>query len=69
MENKYYYSLGLVGYEMWAIPHDSDHLMVQYVGTQREYPARKYKIQATPSGRMFVRPDGRRIYLDETIRC
>lgn len=67
MRQNYYYSMGLVGYEMWSIPNDSEHLMVLYVGTQPEQIARKYKIQTTPGGRMFVRPNGRRIYLDETL--
>ena len=66
--NKYYYSLGLVGYELWSVSNDDEHLMVLYVGTQREQFARKHKIQYTPGGRAFVRPHGRRIYLDEALR-
>lgn len=66
---KYYYSLGLAGYEIWPVEGDSDHLMAQFVGTDKHYPARKYKIQETPGGRAFIRPDNRRIYLDEALCC
>ena len=68
MENKGYYSMGLCGYEMWLDPDDNDRMMVQFVGTDNEHKPRSYKIQETMSGRMFVRPDGRRIYLDEVLR-
>lgn len=66
---KYYYSMGLVGYEIWPIDGDNEHLMAQFVGTKAEYPARKYHVQVTPGGRAFIRPDNRRIYLDEALRC
>ena len=69
MSQKFYYSLGLTGYEPWAVPNDDEHLMVLYVGTQREQIARKHKIQYTSGGRAFVRTYGRRIYLDEALRA
>lgn len=65
---KGYYSLGLTGYELWQDPQDMDRMMVLFVGTQREQKARSYRIQQTHAGRMFVRPNGRRIYLDEVMR-
>ncbi len=65
---KGFYSLGLVGYELWTDPNDCDRMMVLYVGTQREQVARSYKVQMTPKGRPYVRPHGRRIYLDLVLR-
>ena len=64
-----YYSLGLTGYEVWDDPDAAgERMMVLFVGTQREQRARSYKIQTTAGGRAFVRPNGRRVYLDECIR-
>lgn len=66
---KGYYSLGLCGYEIWTDESDPDYMMVLFVGLEREQIARRYKICETPSGRLFVRPNGRRIYLDLVMRC
>lgn len=60
-----YYSLGLTGYEIGI--KDDETALVLYVGTQREQIAKPYKIQYGTSGRAFVRPYGRRIYLDECL--
>lgn len=62
-----YYSLGLCGYEIWDSDNDSDKLNCLFVGTNREQIAREYKIQYMPNGRPFIRPNGRRIYLDEVL--
>ena len=73
-----YYSMGLCGYELWVNDDDllDDTMHVLFVGTNREQKARRYKIQvrnkdglANTGHRQFVRPHGRRIYLDECIRC
>lgn len=71
MADKYYYSLGLAGYEIRPIPDGNDHLLVRFlvVGEETERKARKYKIQYTPGGRAFIRTDGRRVYLDEAFRA
>ncbi len=61
------YSLGITGYELWSDPDNSDRLMVLFVGTQREQIAKSYKVLQTRSGRQFVRPYGRRIYLDQCL--
>ena len=66
-ERKGYYSMGLAGYEVWPDPENHEKLMARFVGTEKEHPARSYKIQETRSGKMFIRPDGRRIYLDEIL--
>lgn len=59
------YSLGITGYELWNDPDNPDRLMVLFAGTQREQIAQSYKVLQTKSGRQFVRPYGRRIYLDQ----
>lgn len=59
------YSLGITGYELWTDPDNTDRLMVLHVGTQREQIAKSYKVCRTRNGRQFVRPYGRRIYLDQ----
>lgn len=68
---KYYYSLGLAGYELWVDDDDlrDDTIHVLFVGTQREQVARRYKLQNrnTRHPRSFVRVYGRRIYLDECM--
>lgn len=61
------YSLGITGYELWNDPANPDRLMVLSVGTQREQIAKSYKVCQTRSGRQFVRPYGRRIYLDQCL--
>ncbi len=61
------YSLGITGYELWSDPDAPDHLMVLYVGTQREQTAKSYKVRQTRNGRQFVQPYGRRIYLDQCL--
>ena len=61
---KGYYSLGLVGYEVEPI--DEETVLVTYTGEEDPKPKR-YKIQYT-DGRPFVRPYGRRIYLDQCLR-
>jgi len=61
------YSLGITGYELWSDPDIPDHLMVLYVGTQREQTAKSYKVRQTRNGRQFVQPYGRRIYLDQCL--
>lgn len=69
---KGYYSMGLCGYELWVDEDDlrDDTMHVLFVGTDREQKAKRYKIQFTPNGkRQFVRPNRRRIYLDDCIRC
>ena len=65
---KAFYSLGITGYELWSELDNPDRLMVLYVGTQREQIARSYKIRRTKSGRSFVQPNGRRIYLDQCLK-
>lgn len=67
MAKSYYYPLGsgITGYDIWRCSDDADYAMVLYVGTQRELIAHKYKVQHTPGGRPYVRPNGRRIYIDE----
>lgn len=65
---KGYYSLGLCGYKIWPDPEDEERLMALFVGVEENQIARSYKIQESGSGRLFIRPYGRRIYLDETIR-
>ena len=65
---KGYYSLGLCGYEIWPDPEDNERMMAKFVGTSTDHRAVSYKIQETPSGRSFIRPDRRRIYLDEVLR-
>lgn len=69
---KYYYSLGLTGYELWVDDDDvrDNTIHVLFVGTQREHVARRYKIQSRNkvNVRQFVRVYGRRIYLDECMR-
>ena len=67
MTKSFYYPTGngITGYNVWRYRDDADHVMVLYVGTQREQLAHKYKVQHTPGGRPFVRPNGRRIYIDE----
>lgn len=65
------YSLGLTGYELWVNEDDlrDDTMHVLYVGAQPEQIARRYKIQNRNKvkPRMFVRVNGRRIYLDECL--
>ncbi len=63
----YFYSLGITGYELWSDPNFPGHLMVLYVGTQREQIGRRYKVRQTKGGRQFVQPNGRRIYLDQCL--
>lgn len=69
---KGYYSLGLTGYEIWATEEDvrDGKLHVLYVGATKEQIARRYKVQDrnVRKFRPFVRPNGRRIYLDEALR-
>lgn len=62
-----YYSLGLTGYDLWDDPNDPGRIMALYIGSQREQIAHSYKIQKTLAGRLFVRPNRRRIYLDEVL--
>lgn len=62
------YSMGLCGYEIWDDPNDSDRMMARFIGGSKEYKDRSYTVQFTPAGRAFIRPDGRRIYLDEVLR-
>ena len=62
---KAYYSLGLTGYEIWPDPKNPNRMMALYVGTQQEQIARSYKVHVTRGGRCFIRPYGRKIYLDE----
>ncbi len=71
MADKYYYSLGLAGYEIRPIPDDNDHLLARFLvmGEETEHKTRKYKIQYTPGGRAFIRPDRRRVYLDKAYRA
>lgn len=66
--NKGVYSLGLCGYEIWADPENRDHMMAQFIGGEKEYKPRSYSVQYTPAGRAFIRPDRRRVYLDEVLR-
>lgn len=61
------YSLGITGYELWNCPDAPGYLMVLYVGGQKEQIARRYKVHRTASGRQFVQPHGRRIYLDQCV--
>lgn len=63
-----YYSLGLTGYEIWPDPKNPGRMMALYVGSGQEQVARSYKIHVSLSGRPFIRPYGRRIYLDEVLR-
>ncbi len=63
----YFYSLGITGYELWGDPNFPGHLMVLYVGTQREQIGKRYKVRQTKGGRQFVQPNGRRIYLDQCL--
>ena len=67
MAKSYYYPTGsgITGYDIWRCNDDADYVMVLYVGAQREQIAHKYKVQHTPGGRPYVRPNGRRIYIDE----
>ena len=67
MERKGYYSMGLAGYEIWSDPENSDKLMARFVGTEKEHKARSYTVQYTTGGRPYIRPDGRRIYLDDVL--
>lgn len=64
-----YHSMGLVGYEIWPDHKRNASLMCRFVDTEREHPARSYRIQITQSGRAFIRPNGRRVYLDEIVRA
>lgn len=63
------YSLGITGYELWVDDQDlqEDTMSVLYVGSNREQISKRYKIQHRNKKRVrqFVRPYGRRIYLDE----
>lgn len=61
------YSLGITGYELWNAPDTPGHLMVLFVGAQQEQIAKRYKVRQTASGRQFVRPNRRRIYLDQCV--
>ena len=65
---KGYYSLGLCGYEVSIDTEDNDYAFAKFVGTEKEHPQRRYKINFSPSGRAFIRPNGRRVYLDEVLR-
>ena len=59
--------MGLCGWKIWDDPQDSDRMMAQFQGTEKKENARSYKIQFTASGRAFIRPYGRRIYMDEVL--
>lgn len=62
------YSLGLCGYEIWQDPMDSARMVAKFVGSEeKEYSPRSYLIQYTKAGKPFIRPYGRRIYLDEVL--
>lgn len=65
---KGYYSLGLYGYEISIDPTDNDYAFAQFMGTEKEHPRRRYKINFSTSGRTFIRPNRRRVYLDEVLR-
>ena len=58
------YSLGQAGYEFFQV-EDPERLALRWSGTET---VRNYRVQFTAAGRAFVRPAGRRIYLDEVQR-
>lgn len=65
---KYTYSLGLCGYELWPDPDDCQRMMVQFVGTEKKDRPKSYRIFVR-NEKLFVRVSGRRVYLNQCMRC
>lgn len=64
------YAMGLCGYELWFADSDSEHMMVKvrFTEADNDKKPRRYKICQAKGGRLYVRPHGCRIYLDEVLR-
>lgn len=62
------YSLGLCGYKIWPDPEDDNRMMAKFVAVEgKNHSPRSYLVQYTKAGKPFIRPYGRRIYLDEVL--
>lgn len=53
----------ITGYYVWQRQNDSDHVMAISVGNGGKNVPHRYKVQHTPQGRPFIRPNGCRLYL------
>lgn len=72
MPEKFYFSLGVVGYEIWSEDTSGDFLCWRYVdGTSGAVETGKphiAKVQYTNAGRAYINVRSRRVYLDQCIR-
>lgn len=59
------YAEGLAGWEVRTPDDGTDRLAARWTGDSS--PERLYRIQHTPGGRAFIRPFGRRIWLDQIL--